>query len=405
MDGDAWVIAVPTVCEVCGREACEEHLPPAMDDPPPDDASRHDVRVGLAVEVERVRREARRLVDAEERPPEVIPALVTLRDRLARRTPPPAWRIQQWQARESRVMAVAQFKAGKTTLRDNVVRSLVDGDPFLGREKVEPLTGALALVDTEMAEWQMEQWLGAQAIQHDDQVLVLPLRGHAAAFNILDDRVRREWAARLRERQTEYLVLDCLRPVLDALGLDEQREAGRFLVAFDALLAEAGIPDALVIQHMGHLNERARGDSRLRDWPDAEWRLVRRDDDPASARFITAYGRDVDVPESQLVFNPMSRHLTIEDGSRRDAKTRDALDAVLEVLGAGDALSGRKVKEALEDTEHSRETIDAALRLGVRRGVVLRQEGPRNAKLYRSAVVAVSASVRQCTDPFSDTGV
>ena len=28
--------------------------------------------------------------------------------------------------------------------------------------------------------------------------------------------------------------------MLDALGLDEHREAGRFLVAFDALLAEAG---------------------------------------------------------------------------------------------------------------------------------------------------------------------
>jgi hypothetical protein len=65
---------------------------------------------------------------------------------------------------------------------------------------------------------------------------------------------------------------------------------------------------------MGHANERARGDSRLRDWPDVEWRLVRRDDDPASARFITAYGRDVDVPESQLIYDHGTRHLTIEDG-------------------------------------------------------------------------------------------
>ena len=403
-DRDAWTVADPTLCDVCGREACEEHLPPPPDDAPPDDTSSHAVRLGLAVEAERVRREARRLVDAEERPPESIPALVTLRERLARGTPRPTWRIQHWQAQHSRVMAVAQFKAGKTTLRDNVARSLVDGDLFLGRERVEPLTGALAIVDTEMAEWQIEEWLAAQAIQHDDQVLVIPLRGHAAAFNILDDRVLRDWAAQLRERQTEYLMLDCLRPVLDALGLDEQREAGRFLVAFDALLAEAGISDALVIQHMGHVNERARGDSRLRDWPDAEWRLVRRDDDPASARFITAYGRDVDVAESQLVFNPMSRHLIIEAGSRKDAKIREALDAVLDVLSGGDKLSGRAVKDALEETEHARDSIEAALRLGVRRGVLIREEGPTNAKLYGSpvAVSGVSGSVQT---PFPDTGV
>jgi hypothetical protein len=80
--------------------------------------------------------------------------------------------------------------------------------------------------------------------------------------------------------------------------LDEHRDAGRFLVALDALLTEAGIPDALVVHHMGHVNERARGDSRMRDWPDVEWRLVRQDENPASARFLSAYGCDVDVPES-----------------------------------------------------------------------------------------------------------
>jgi hypothetical protein len=65
-----------------------------------------------------------------------------------------------------------------------------------------------------------------------------------------------------------------------ALGLDEHREAGRFLVALDTLLADAGIPDAAVIHHMGHVTERSRGDSRIRDWP--EWRLVREDDEPSS---------------------------------------------------------------------------------------------------------------------------
>jgi hypothetical protein len=74
---------------------------------------------------------------------------------------------------------------------------------------------------------------------------------------------------------------------------------------------------------MGHSGERARGASRLRDWPDVEWRLVREktengDVDPAAPRYFSAYGRDVDVPESRLVFDPATRHLTLEGGSRAD---------------------------------------------------------------------------------------
>lgn len=386
---DAWCVEDPIPCEICGLEMCEDHLPttPVPSDP-------HVARLAVAVESERVRREARRLVDTEERPRVILPAFETLRQRLARPVLETPWRIQGWQPRHSRVMLAAQYKAGKTTVRDNYIRSKVDGDPFLGRALVTPITGTLVLLDLEMSGSQLDAWLRAQGIRDDDRVLPIPLRGHAASFNLLDENLRAQWVARLRDAHAEDLVLDCLRPVLDALGLDEQREAGRFLVALDALLMAAGIPEALVIQHMGHGNERSRGDSRLRDWPDAEWRLVRRDEDPASARYITAYGRDVDVPESRLIYDGFTRHLTIEDGSRRDAKTREALDAVLKVLEPGVSLSGRAVKEALEEAEHSRDTIDAALRLGVRTGAISKESGPRNAKLYRVSV-RVAGSVRE----------
>src|SRR6185295_16578040 len=132
--------------------------------------------------------------------------------------------------------------------------------------------------------------------------------------------------------EVSYIVVDCLRPILDALGLDEHSDSGRFLVALDALLFEANISECLLVHHMGHVGERSRGDSRLRDWPDVEWRLVRQDSDPASARFLTAYGRDVDVPENQLHFDAATRHLTVAGGTRRDAKSTVTLTDVLNVL-------------------------------------------------------------------------
>jgi hypothetical protein len=138
-------------------------------------------------------------------------------------------------------------------------------------------------------------------------VELIALRGKVSTFNILDPETRARWARHLRPG--DVLLLDCLRPILDVLGLKEATEAGQFLVAFDALLLEARIAEGGIAHHMGHVGERSRGDSRLRDWPDVEWRLVRdksNDDetDPAAPRYFAAYGRDVDQPEQTPRLRP-----------------------------------------------------------------------------------------------------
>ena len=359
---------------------------------------RHGAMVAEEVVREAARREARRRVDSLERPALVWPEILTLRDRLARPRPVRTHRIAGWLPRGTRAMLAAQYKAGKTSLVGNIARSLVDGDPFLGVAQVTPLAGSLALIDTEMNQEQLEEWLAAQHIREDDRIVLVPLRGAVSTFNLLDEATRAHWVVALRERRVECLVLDCLRPVLDALGLDESRDAGRFLTAFDALLHEAGIPEALVVQHMGHSNERARGDSRLRDWPDVEWRLVRQEESPSSPRFISAHGRDVDVAEAALEYEPTTRRLTLAGGSRRDAKLDAVLDAVLGVLdGSPLALSGRAVKGALRDSDHSRNDIEAALGYGLRQGRLTAEHGPRNARLYRPPSQCSSVS-RDCPE-------
>lgn len=180
------------------------------------------------------------------------------------------------------------------------------------------------------------------------------------------------------------------------LGLDEHKDAGRLLTCIDALKAEAGIREAVVVHHMGHTGERARGDSRLLDWPDVIWKLVRQDDDPASPRFFSAYGRDVDVQESQLAYDSLTRRLTIAGGSRRDAGHRDALEAILTVVrDAPTPMSGRTIIAALEDSGHPRAAVRAALGLGTREGALVVTEGARRARLYHvGAVVGQCAAVR-----------
>lgn len=345
-----------------------------------------------------------------------LPALDTLRTRLAKPAQPIRWLFEGLQARGSRILLAAQYKSGKTTLVANLVRAWADRDePFLGAFPVCATTGTFVLLDFEMSEHTLLQWYREQGIRHDDRVIILPLRGRGTQFNILDARVRAAWAAHLRQARAGYVVLDCIRPVMDAIGLDEHREGGRFLAAFDALLAEAEVDAACVVAHMGHTGERARGDSRFRDWPDVGVELVRKTDEPSSPRFFRAYGRDVDVPEGQLAFDAASRRLTLIGGSRREAKAAGTLaDIVDYLLSQGTPQSGRSVENAMRDG-HPREQIREALRLGARTGELLAISGQRNATLYRvsparslgSSVRGSAPSVRQrtaseCAVPFRD---
>lgn len=389
---DAWAVEDQTLCSVCGREACEDETHVARAGPmngsgAPDDAearaARFAIHVGHELERERARREARRLLDAEARGSNTPPEIITLAQLLAEPEPAVRWRIEGWQPAESRVILAAPRKAGKTTLMGSLIRALVDGDQWLGRYDVQPVAGTVALIDTEMSRGQLRRWFRDQAIARTDRVRIVPLRGRATTLDLLDPACRAQWAEWLQAETVRYLIVDCLRPVLDALGLEESREAGRWLVGFDALLKEAEIPDAVIVHHMGHTGERSRGDSRLRDWPDVEWRVVRQDEDDASPRFIAAYGRDVQIAESQLAYDPLTRRLTLVGGSRHDARTEAALEGVIEVLGAATGpLTGRRIKDALADSDHGRNTIDAALRLGSRDGRLAAENGPRRSRLY-----------------------
>lgn len=358
-------------------------------------AADREERIREEVDRESVRREARRRVDAEERRLETVPEILSLRELISRPEPSIEWRIEGWQPIGARAVFAAPQKAGKTTLVGALTRSLVDGDSWLGRFRAHAIVGNVAIIDTEMAASQLRRWLRDQRILADERVTVAPLRGMAASFNILDADVRGRWAGWFRERQVGYVVLDCLRPVLDALGLDEHRDIGRFLVAFDALLHGAGIGEALVVHHFGHTSERSRGDSRIRDWPDAEWRIVRLGEDPASPRYISAYGRDVDVRECQLTYDPATRRITIGDGSRRDAVTRAALADVIAVLTeAKEPLSIRGIEKETAGRGHSRRAIAAAIAAGIRKQEIVVEPGPKRALLHR--LPTQSASGPEC---------
>lgn len=371
-------------------------------------------RIGEEVSKERARVEARRIVASENAATATVkPNPIGLDELLARQFPPLEYAVDQLQPKGAKVLFAAQAKAGKTTAVINLIRSLADGEPFLNTFRPAPLAGRVCLLDLEMTERQLHHWFSQANIRNRGRVTVQQLRGKVSSLNILDPVRRSEWAAKLRELEISTLIFDNLRPLMDALGLDENSDAGRLLVAFDALVAEAGIGESMIVHHMGHNGNRSRGDSRLRDWPDVEWFLTRDKsptgevDDPASPRFFHAYGRDVDFAKNQLSFDPLTRRLTLIGGSPMQVKSDSAVAEIYNLIGDRE-LSGRGIESECAKVGSSlkREVIREALKAGLRAGNFVGMEGPKGAILHRRGPCAPSApEVRQrasavCAAPY-----
>ncbi len=314
-------------------EAADDQDPlgaPAGDDPGgavDDDGAPVNPDVRAELYKLRVRAEARELHDAERhargwRAPEDFGNLkneLTLPDEAAR------FRVAGLLGAGHNAILVAGRKAGKTTTVNELVRSLVDDEPFLGRFAVTPAAGDVAIFNYEVEQTQYRRWLREVGIVNTDRVHVLHLRGKA--LPMADARVRAWVAAWLRERGVETWVVDPYsRAYVGSVdnGNDEAK-VGAFLDSLDRVKEAAGVSQLVMPVHSPKAKaeageESAIGSQRLEGWPDALWYLTK--DLESGARFLRAEGRDIDHPEEKIVFDETSRRLTIGGGSRVMEKGR-----------------------------------------------------------------------------------
>lgn len=307
--------------------------------------SEYELEVEEGVKRLRISAEAKRRFRAEQTAELPIPEFASLTDLLDRPWPEEKELVRGLWPKEGRVFFSAGAKVGKTTLVANVIRSLVDGEPFLGAHEVMPLTGKVALLNFELSPQKMVDWLRDVGIKNTDKLSVINLRGQASTFDIREPQRRAEWAKLLRDNGVQVVVWDCVTPVLSSLGLDENNEIRNLLYPFDELLAEAGASEGLVVHHMGHANGRPRGDSAAIGWPDALW-YYEKDatekvtSNEAGIRVITsevrkfwAEGRDVSVDKTPLSYDHNSRRLTIMDlGAKRNREDEIKAEKILDFI-------------------------------------------------------------------------
>lgn len=273
-----------------------------------DDRSFHDyiVKQGLAAKnalPEYLRREATKRMDAAAEFEEPQFRFATLSEALGVDLPDVQYRIEGLTIERGNVLLAAQYKSGKSTCMFNLIKSLCDGDDFLGFG-VTPLDADRRVVyyDFELDESYCINQLKALNIEHPERCVVRSLRGHTVPLTT--DRAK-EWViADLKASNADVWIIDPFAAVFTG-DENSNTEVNEWLRAVDEIKRKAGVQELILVTHTGRNNEgptRARGATRLDDWADVRWtwETVKGED----RKSLTAKGRGVSVDEVHVEWNP-----------------------------------------------------------------------------------------------------
>lgn len=369
--------------------------PQPADPGPADNAALDDAyeaRLKLAQDVSeelhrlRVRKAAQDALRAQNEPSAPPFDAGTLAELLARPVDPPA-RVEGLVPWNSGTLLVAQRKTGKTTCELNLARCLLTGEDFLGRFGVRAVDGNVTVLNFEVSPGMLARWADEHGLDRD-RFRIVNLRGRRNPFSHPEGDLV-ELAGLLRSWDTETLIVDPFGRAYNGRSQDDNGEVGAWLVRLDQFArGHVGARDIILAVHAGWNGERSRGASALEDWADSVITLTR-DPDDERLRFLRAEGRDVDVDEDRLDYDPVTRTLTLAGtGSRKQARTERHLDellpAVLGVVRASPGVTGYGLDMALREAGETFRKGDGAkaARLGVDRGQLRIEPGPRNSQCF-----------------------
>ncbi|MCC6619207.1 MAG: AAA family ATPase [Chloroflexi bacterium] len=335
-------------------------------------------------------------------PPGEIVALPTTGSGIPYRTPlqiaastseHPDWLIRGYVALGAITELDGKIKSsGKTTLALEAVRSILDGQPFLG----QPTMTTKVVYLTEQTPGPFREALGRAGLLGRGDELRVVFRGDVAARpwselirDVVDDALRDGYG---------LLVVDTLGKLAQVKEENDAGEGGRVMAPLQDA-AHAGLA-VLVCRHErkggGDVGESGRGSSAISGDVDVILQLRRAEGNvPRSRRVIETLSRYTETPEKVVI------ELTDEGYVLRGEEEAVALNDAIRFVSA---LLGREIEqkriegaapsldEMVRELELPRAAIQRALRELERRGDVTRSgEGKRGSPYRYSLAETVSA--------------
>jgi len=300
-----------------------------------------------------------------------------------------SWRIEKLLPANGNALVIGPRKVGKSTFVGQAIKAITGGGMLLGHFRAQPAT--VAWLNYENSCETQRQWVRDLNLAHPERLHLLHLRG--VSMPLSAPLVRRWLVKWLRDRGVGVLILDPYLRAAQGVVSDEQDngQANTFTMLIDEIKAEAGVAEAVIPTHTPKARvepgaESARGAGRLEDWADSLIYVTR--DLVLKTRFIRAEGRDVDLDESALIFEPATRGLSIDlfGGDREQARrerviTNGRAEVLRALREAGpEGLSQRELSEV---TGLYAAKLKPIIREMIRLGEIHVVPGPRGSRLHR----------------------
>jgi len=223
----------------------------------------------------------------------------------------PVWRIRNLHIASSFTTITAAKKTGKSTLMLNLIRSLVDGVPFLG-EPVLPLVGNVGYLNMELDPNVWRRWAKEIGIEHAKRIKPWHLRGER--FPIYHPELQKRMVEWLKAEEIEVLIIDpghrLLRgwPTPNGGGENSNDIVAAVCQKLQEIKREGEVVDLFVPLHTGHASgehQHTRGAIMWQDDPDHLWNLWSKEvvKGDGGVRHFNAEGRDVDFQTTGIKYD------------------------------------------------------------------------------------------------------
>ncbi|MGY4648389.1 AAA family ATPase [Mycobacterium sp. URHB0021] len=277
----------------------------------------------------------------------------------------------------------AQYKVGKTALLSvNLPKALVTGQPFLGRFGVNfGPDECVGIWNMEVDRQDLVDQLDKIGIPDEERKRIFPqcLRGNRAVD--FRNPIAVEWAVGwLRERNIKVWVIDPLSKLYHGEE-NSSTEFNQWWAILEEIAKRAGVRVVVLVHHSGHAGDgRHRGTSAMLGNPDVLLEYRHGGDHgslpPDNKRYLRAFGRRIDLPETAIDWNSATGELTVspEGGSRADNRQLElAKKAARVVWQADEKLNQTKLLEAMgvKGKGRKRDECVGAIRLAGDKGWIL----------------------------------
>jgi hypothetical protein len=266
-------------------------------------------------------------------------------------------------AAESITEMVAPPKKGKTTLLLAMIRSILEGTPFLGKRTAY----APVMVLTEQLDRSLRPQLGQASLLGRDDLTIF---SRHLSIGLTWPAIVRETLAECEKRGCKILIVDTLPPFAGLRGDDENKSGSAFDALNPLLEAAASGLAVVVVRHErkagGEVGESGRGSTAFTGFVDTVVQLRRpRGRHAPGVRELNFLSRFPEIPETLMI--EYLDNQFIPRGTRTALRAAEAADTLLANAPEGES-HAKTLKELIGDAPVKKTTAERAVSYLCREG-------------------------------------